>query len=81
MSELLAKDRRIVERCRATIAFVSTVFHGHATDMNVHPTDDRTTSNRIRIGIQARLRSVRVVNWLIADRQFRRHQLFMFPKP
>ncbi len=43
MSELLAKDRRIVERCRATIAFVSTVFHGHATDMNVHPTDDRTT--------------------------------------
>gem|GEM_PF-4624232 len=31
----------ITERLSRTITFASTVFYGHATDMNVHPTFDR----------------------------------------
>ena len=43
MSEILTQTP---SHCRTavkvTITFASTVFHGHATDMNVHPAFDRS---------------------------------------
>ena len=41
MSEIFANNVALSSGCQRTITFASTVFHGHATDMNVHPTFDR----------------------------------------
>ena len=38
MSEILTRQRRRAERRTVTITLVLTVFHGHATEMNVHRT-------------------------------------------
>ena len=40
MSEILTRQRRRAERRTVTITLVLTVFHGHATEMNVHRTYD-----------------------------------------
>ena len=42
MSEILTKHGRMIERLSKPGTIASTVFHGHATDMNVHPTFDRS---------------------------------------
>ena len=41
MSEIIASNVALSSGCQGTIIFASTVFCGHATDMNVHPTFDR----------------------------------------
>ncbi|MEI6540358.1 MAG: hypothetical protein WCO86_12680, partial [Planctomycetota bacterium] len=41
MSEIFANNVALSSGCQGTITFVSTVFYGHARDMNVHPTFDR----------------------------------------
>ncbi len=37
MSEILTKQGRIIERLSRSNTIASTVFYGHAIDMNVHP--------------------------------------------
>jgi hypothetical protein len=41
MSEIFAKNVALSSGCQGTVTFASTVFYGHATDMNVHPAFDR----------------------------------------
>ena len=38
MSEILTKQVALSSGCQGQITIASTVFYGHATDMNVHPT-------------------------------------------
>ena len=38
---------KLTKGCKVTITLASTVFHGHATDMNVHPTFDRYPPSEI----------------------------------
>ena len=40
MSEILTKHGRMIEHLQGPITIASTVFHGQATDMNVHPAFD-----------------------------------------
>jgi hypothetical protein len=41
MSEIFANNVALSSGCQGTIIFASTVFYGHATDMNVHPAFNR----------------------------------------
>ena len=42
MSEILTKHGRMIEHLSRSNNHPWTVFHGQATDMNVHPTFDRS---------------------------------------
>ncbi len=57
--------------CHVQITIASTVFYGHATDMNVHPTFDRPTSPEADFGVGRTQRSaVPAGLWLLPELRF-----------